>query len=255
MGEFGAIPVATAAPSPTASITSTLYCYPEAAPGYGERMYPAPSAQAQVNNGSGGELVSGSVTGLTPGHSYYYLSNKAKHLDDISGELGTADESGALSFQNVRTSATFAGPLHAGQADQFGIYDSADNSTNPTPAVTGSTAPIAANPNCATLKPGTYLTQLTTTSGVRLIMQSDGNLVLYSGSKALWSTRTSGHPGARAILQSDGNLVVYGPTNQVLWYSHTSGHPNAHLWVQEDGNLVIYQASGGAIWQTRTKRS
>lgn len=43
----------------------------------------------------------------------------------------------------------------------------------------------------------------------RLLMQSDGNLVLYRGSVALWSSRTSGNPGAFAVMQADGNLVVY----------------------------------------------
>ena len=52
-----------------------------------------------------------------------------------------------------------------------------------------------------------------------LIMQSDGNLVLYkttytpagASRTAVWSTLTHGNPGARAQFQSDGNLVVYGP--------------------------------------------
>jgi cell wall-associated NlpC family hydrolase len=52
--------------------------------------------------------------------------------------------------------------------------------------------------------------------GDRLDMQSDGNLVLYSGKKAIWASHTSGHPGAHLALQDDGNLVVYfGAT--VLW--------------------------------------
>jgi len=40
-------------------------------------------------------------------------------------------------------------------------------------------------------------------------MQTDGNLVLYSGSKAIWATMTNGYPGAYLSLQDDGNLVVY----------------------------------------------
>jgi hypothetical protein len=43
----------------------------------------------------------------------------------------------------------------------------------------------------------------------RLLMQSDGNLVLYRGATALWSSRTAGNPGAFAVMQADGNLVVY----------------------------------------------
>ncbi|MFC3690380.1 hypothetical protein [Aquipuribacter hungaricus] len=43
----------------------------------------------------------------------------------------------------------------------------------------------------------------------RLVMQGDGNLVLYRGSAPLWSSETQGNPGAYAVMQSDGNLVVY----------------------------------------------
>ena len=43
----------------------------------------------------------------------------------------------------------------------------------------------------------------------RLTMQSDGNLVLYRGAQAVWSSQTAGNPGAYAFLQGDGNLVVY----------------------------------------------
>ncbi|MFC3690379.1 hypothetical protein [Aquipuribacter hungaricus] len=43
----------------------------------------------------------------------------------------------------------------------------------------------------------------------RLVMQADGNLVLYRGQTPLWSSETSGNPGAFAVMQGDGNLVVY----------------------------------------------
>jgi hypothetical protein len=53
-------------------------------------------------------------------------------------------------------------------------------------------------------------------AGDRLDMQSDGNLVLYSGKKAIWATMTNNHPGAYLWLQDDGTLgVYYGAT--ALW--------------------------------------
>ena len=77
---------------------------------------------------------------------------------------------------------------------------------------------------------------------LNLIMQGDGNLVLYQGGTPLWASGTSGHPGAYAVMQSDGNLVIYlGPT--ALWSTGTNGHPGAYLSVQDDGNLVIYQSA------------
>ena len=43
-----------------------------------------------------------------------------------------------------------------------------------------------------------------------LIMQSDGNLVLYrvANQHPLWATGTKGQDVLRAIMQSDGNLVL-----------------------------------------------
>lgn len=47
----------------------------------------------------------------------------------------------------------------------------------------------------------------------RLIMQSDGNLVLYNkNGKALWASGTAGNAGDRLEVQTDGNLVVYAPS-------------------------------------------
>ncbi|MGN6275547.1 MAG: NlpC/P60 family protein [Solirubrobacterales bacterium] len=77
-------------------------------------------------------------------------------------------------------------------------------------------------------------------------MQGDGNLVLYQGGKALWSSETDGHPGAFAVMQEDGNLVVYEGTT-ALWNSGTWGFPGASLVLQDDSNLVIYQA-GHPLW-------
>lgn len=86
----------------------------------------------------------------------------------------------------------------------------------------------------------------------RLVMQGDGNLVLYSGAgKALWDSRTNGHPGAHAKMQKDGNLVVYSSAGKALWASNTSKHPGATLTLQGDANLVIY-LNGKALWSSAT---
>ncbi|MFD5575683.1 hypothetical protein, partial [Streptomyces cadmiisoli] len=69
---------------------------------------------------------------------------------------------------------------------------------------------------------------------------------------------TPGKP--ELVMQSDGNLVVYATTypggpKLPLWYSGTYGNPGAYALMQEDGNFVIYKQgggpqTGGAIWQT-----
>src|SRR5215208_770949 len=68
--------------------------------------------------------------------------------------------------------------------------------------------------------------EITSNNGsASLIMQGDGNLVLYEpisgGSRALWASDTWGNPGCSAIMQGDGNVVVYAPDWNPLWASNT----------------------------------
>ncbi|MGW9029485.1 hypothetical protein ACWGQ5_36290 [Streptomyces sp. NPDC055722] len=120
-----------------------------------------------------------------------------------------------------------------------------------------------------TIRPGQTLQAAWWTQGQRtfLVMQNDGNLIMYRkrDSAAIWSTRTSGHPGAYAVMQRDGNLVVYrkggGPSaGGALWSTRTHGHTGAYAVMQNDGNLVVYKSgggptAGGALWATNTYRS
>jgi len=80
----------------------------------------------------------------------------------------------------------------------------------------------------------------------QLVLQPDGNLVLYqvSPTLALWSSQTAGQPSYVLTMQPDGNLVLYDnatPPN-ALWSSQTFGHGGAYLILQDDGNLVVYTA-------------
>jgi hypothetical protein len=85
-----------------------------------------------------------------------------------------------------------------------------------------------------------------------LIMQGDGNLVLYHGTTALWASNTAGSAADEAILQGDGNLVLYTSAGAPVWASNTAGNSGAYLQVQNDGNVVIYSASGAVLWSTGT---
>jgi hypothetical protein len=85
-----------------------------------------------------------------------------------------------------------------------------------------------------------------------LDMQTNGDLVVYwmNGTaigRALWSTGTSGDNGARALLQSNGNLVLYSVTGEALWSSNTSTGGCSNLVIQNDGNLVVYNKTH-ATW-------
>ncbi|MFF4319558.1 hypothetical protein [Streptomyces sp. NPDC001568] len=67
---------------------------------------------------------------------------------------------------------------------------------------------------------------------------------------------------AELVMQPDGNLVLYALGNPggyklPLWNSGTYGNPGAYATMQADGNFVIYRKggsaqTGGGIWHTAT---
>jgi hypothetical protein len=95
----------------------------------------------------------------------------------------------------------------------------------------------------------------------QLVLQGDGNLVLY-GLKgrvlggATWASGTDGQVATQAVLQRDGNFVVYGSRGRVpggaTWASGTDGQGGTTLVMQDDGNLVLYRPDGSAVWATDT---
>ena len=100
---------------------------------------------------------------------------------------------------------------------------------------------------------------ITTTSAdgkYRLEMQSDGNLVIYDGGDAVWSSNTAGQGVAPYTLamQGDGNLVIYDKDYSATWASNTAGKGEGPytLIMQGDRNLVIYDKNNSAIWASNT---
>jgi LysM repeat protein len=84
-----------------------------------------------------------------------------------------------------------------------------------------------------------------------LKMQTDGNVVLYDGTKPTWATNTQRDDGQRLDMQDDGNLVVYAG-KKAVWSSKTLGNKGASLKLQDDGNLVLYPTSGKPLWSSHT---
>lgn len=84
-----------------------------------------------------------------------------------------------------------------------------------------------------------------------LTLQDDGNLVLASRGKPLWSTSTNGQDVVRAEVQPDGNFVLY-TADKPVWHSDTKGKKDVKLVLQDDRNLVLYSADGPA-WSTKTE--
>jgi hypothetical protein len=90
----------------------------------------------------------------------------------------------------------------------------------------------------------------------RLVLQTDGNLVLYNcWDTALWASNTNNSTASRVLtMQEDGNLVMY-QNNVAKWASGTNGkgYGPYYLIIQDNGNLVIYgRKTEGAIWATNT---
>jgi hypothetical protein len=88
----------------------------------------------------------------------------------------------------------------------------------------------------------------------RLYLQGDGNVVLrkLADGQAIWSNNTAGKGGVRLTLQSDSNLVLYTAAGVAVWASGSNGSGATHLIVQSDGNLVLATGSGNVVWATNT---
>ena len=109
-----------------------------------------------------------------------------------------------------------------------------------------------APPSIDRLKPGQCLKVneflISPKGSYRLVLQSDGNLVLYAGMTVLWATDTNGKPVTQAVMQTDGNFVLYGADHRSYWASKTDGHPGAFIVLQEDNNLVIYESQNQPVF-------
>lgn len=89
----------------------------------------------------------------------------------------------------------------------------------------------------------------------RLVMQRDGNAVLYNNAgQALWASGTNGYTSASLEMQTDGNLVIYRQAGHFpLKASNTAtGTPDTYLALQDDGNLVLIRPGHPVRWATGT---
>lgn len=95
-----------------------------------------------------------------------------------------------------------------------------------------------------------------------LTFQGDLNLVEYCGGRPVWATGTSvatrpPEPGrAQLVMQRDGNLVLYGWAGTrpgPRWYTGTSV-AGSRLVLQTDANLVVYGPDGRPTWSRTTGR-
>lgn len=78
-------------------------------------------------------------------------------------------------------------------------------------------------------------------SDFRFYLQNDGNLVVrhQSTGVALWSSKTHGQDGVRLVMQRDGNLVLYTEDAKPLWSSKTHGTDINRFELTNNGSLNL----------------
>jgi Glycosyl hydrolase family 99 len=78
-------------------------------------------------------------------------------------------------------------------------------------------------------------------------LSETGNFVLTDKlGNILWSTETGG--GVRLFLQSDGNLVLKDTSKQTVWKSQTHANEGAVLVVDDAGMISIVSNAGTKVW-------
>ncbi|MFD7907383.1 DUF6531 domain-containing protein [Kitasatospora sp. NPDC059747] len=190
-----------------------------------------------------GQLLSGcplsaSEVGCASGtltYTYDIVGNRRTQTDQYGTTTYTYDDADQLTQSANGTTTTTYG--YDADGNNISVVNSTTSQTLSSGAVIKSGASLASN-------------------SVRLVMQTDGNLVLYSvaTSQPLWSSGTTGNPGAWATMQADGNFVVYDTNRKSLWTSNTSA-AGAFAKIQDDGNLVVYDRTGKSLWSTNTNNA
>ncbi len=130
----------------------------------------------------------------------------------------------------------------------------------PAPAPAPTPAPVPSTGTTRSIQAGSLILNTwdrISTSNIDLVMQSDGNLVIYRGSTPLWNSRT-GHGTAEwcenqcmAAFQGDGNLVLY-KNSQPYWSTGTHGADDRSKTLVIGGTdsiIKILNGSGSIIWR------
>ncbi len=83
-----------------------------------------------------------------------------------------------------------------------------------------------------------------------LTLTADGNLSLSSG----WSSNTQGMGVTRLVMQSDGNLVLQTASKKPAWslleYQGAKIGKGQYLGLKDDGVLAVYDKTGKVRWST-----
>ncbi|HEX4923633.1 MAG TPA: M12 family metallopeptidase, partial [Bdellovibrionales bacterium] len=125
------------------------------------------------------------------------------------------------------------------------------NGGAPTPPPTPQPTPPPPAPAENRLIPDQVLTpgkQLRSQNGnYTMPYQGDGNVVIYQNGNPIWATNTDGSSPGTLVMQADGNLVLYDGNGAPIWASNTDGNPGASLVLENNGTAVIYSTGGSML--------
>jgi hypothetical protein len=113
---------------------------------------------------------------------------------------------------------------------------------------------LTSKPGYDILKPGDSLQS--SNKQYELKFQNDGNIVLAdkTDNKIIWASSKLSSSPLKLVLQTDGNLVAYDTSNKPFWATQTSGKGIGPyvLRLQDDRNLVLADGNNKLVWHSET---
>jgi len=88
------------------------------------------------------------------------------------------------------------------------------------------------------------------TNRLLLTLATNGDVTLADQGKVVWRAGTAGRGGTQLIMQADGNLVLYSRNGATVWSTRTDLNDGAVLVLGSDGSLTI-QIFGRLLWSAR----
>ena len=176
----------------------------------------------------------------------------AEHLGPQGGTLSVRDASGrtvALPRLDASGRATAVLP---GLAPGDAVFTAVGTANGAVATTTARVLPTTLAVGSSLRDGGSILSP---TGRTELEMDWDGSINVSHDGQLTWSSGIHGFFGysPRLVVQSDGNLVVYGADNRVIWNARSSTKDAPpRLSVLDDGRAVLASAHGTVLWSSPT---